>query len=107
VENNSLELTGIIIEVNPPRYSPAGIPHWRWLLEHRSKQQEAGRQRQIICQIAVQLSGVAFTEICSQIMLGTRVNIQGFLARSSYRGLPTQLVFHGQTVKIVEPENIQ
>ena len=101
---NHLELTGTVLEVNPPRYSPTGIPHWRWLLEHRSKQLEAGQARQISCQIVVQLSGSGFTEICDQVVLGARVSIQGFLARSSHRGLSTQLVFHGQAVQIIESE---
>ena len=102
MEINYLELTGTVLEVSPLRYSPTNIPHRRWLLEHRSKQLEAGRLRQIICQIAVQFSGEVFAEICDPVRPGARVSVQGFLARTSHKSLPTQLVFHGQTVKILE-----
>lgn len=102
MEINCLELTGTILELHPQRRSPAGTPHWRWLLEHRSKQLEAGLPRQIVCQLVVQLSGEPFSVICQQAVIGARVKIRGFLARSSYRSLPTQLVFHGQAVTWLE-----
>ncbi len=107
MEVNCLTLTGRVLEISEPRYSPAGIPHWRLLLEHRSKQQEVGRLRQVSCQMAVQFSGDAFSAVCHQITPGIRLEIQGFLARGSHRSLPSQLVFHAQAVSFLEIENFQ
>jgi primosomal replication protein N len=88
---NEVALSGELTAVEPLRYTPAGIPLLNFRLLHRSQQAEAGRKRQVECEV----SGVAMAEVAvalSQLKPGQTARVKGFLNRRGRMG--TQLVLH-------------
>lgn len=82
-------LSGVVISLEPIRYTPAGIPLLSFLLQHASEQTEAGLKRKVECEVnAVALGDLAN----SNIQLGSSVKVKGFLAKRSAKS--TQLVLH-------------
>ena len=82
-------LSGVVISLQPIRYTPAGIPLLSFLLQHASEQIEAGLKRKVECEVnAVALGELAKTNI----QLGSSVKAKGFLAKRSAKS--TQLVLH-------------
>ena len=82
-------LSGVVISLQPIRYTPAGIPLLSFLLQHASQQSEAGLKRKVECEVnAVALGELAKTNI----QLGSSVKVKGFLAKRSAKS--TQLVLH-------------
>ena len=82
-------LSGVVIGLEPIRYTPAGIPLLGFLLQHASEQTEAGLKRKVECEVkAVALGELANTNI----QLGSSVKVKGFLAKRSAKS--TQLVLH-------------
>ena len=82
-------LNGVVISLQPIRYTPAGIPLLSFLLQHASEQIEAGLKRKVECEVnAVALGELAKTNI----QLGSSVKAKGFLAKRSAKS--TQLVLH-------------
>jgi primosomal replication protein N len=73
---NQLALSATALEVQPLRYTPAGLPAIEMLLGHESEVIEAGKQRRI------------------ELTLGASLTIQGFLA--PVRKGSTKLVLHIQ-----------
>jgi primosomal replication protein N len=95
---NNLALSGVVISLEPVRYTPAGIPLLSFVLQHASEQTEAGLKRKVECEV----NAVAIGEIAKQnIQLGSNVKAKGFLAKRSAKS--TQLVFH---IDKLEVENI-
>ena len=88
-------LSGVVISLEPIRYTPAGIPVLSFLLQHASEQTEAGLKRKVECEVnAVALGDLA----SSNIQLGSSVKVKGFLAKRSAKS--TQLVLHIQQLHI-------
>ena len=82
-------LSGVVVHLEPIRYTPAGIPLLSFLLQHASQQSEAGLKRKVECEVyAVALGDLANTNI----QLGSSVKVKGFLAKRSAKS--TQLVLH-------------
>ena len=82
-------LSGVVIGLEPIRYTPAGIPLLSFLLQHASQQSEAGLKRKVECEVnAIALGELANTNI----QLGSSVKVKGFLAKRSAKS--TQLVLH-------------
>ena len=82
-------LSGVVIGLEPIRYTPAGIPLLGFLLQHASEQTEAGLKRKVECEV----NAVALGDIANQnIQLGCSVKVKGFLAKRSAKS--TQLVLH-------------
>ena len=82
-------LSGVVVHLEPIRYTPAGIPLLSFLLQHASEQTEAGLKRKVECEVnAVALGDLAN----SNIQLGSSVKVKGFLAKRSAKS--TQLVLH-------------
>ena len=82
-------LSGVVISLEPIRYTPAGIPLLNFLLQHASEQTEACLKRKVECEVnAVALGDLAN----SNIQLGSSVKVKGFLAKRSAKS--TQLVLH-------------
>ena len=89
-------LSGVVISLEPIRYTPAGIPLLSFVLQHVSEQSEAGLKRKVECEVnAVAIGEIAKTDI----QLGSSVKAKGFLAKRSIKS--TQLVMH-----IIKLENI-
>jgi primosomal replication protein N len=86
---NSLTLNGVVISLEPIRYTPAGIPLLSFVLQHASEKIEAGLKRKVECEV----NAVAIGDIAKQnIQLGSSVKARGFLVKRSAKS--TQLVLH-------------
>ncbi|SEL39242.1 primosomal replication protein N [Nitrosovibrio tenuis] len=88
---NQTAICGKIVEIASLRYTPAGVAVTEFKISHVSRQIEAGRSRQVECEVsAVALGQMA--EIISRVTAGTAVKLVGFLAKKSRMSL--QLVLH-------------
>lgn len=90
---NQLILTATTLQVEPLRYTPAGLPAIEMQLDHASEVQEAGRTRRI----EMELSAVALGDMAlllADTPLGASLSIQGFLAPA--RKGSKKLVLHIQ-----------
>ena len=93
--NNHWVLTACIAEVQPLRYTPAGLPVLDIRLEHESLQREAGANRQVKASVKALAFG-ALAERLARQALGSVWRFQGFLATG--RG-GKGLVFHIQDIQ--------
>ena len=92
---NSLMLSGIVIGLEPMRYTPAGLPLLSFVLQHVSEQTEAGLKRKVECEVnAIAIGNIAKTNI----QIGDNIKAKGFLAKRSAKS--TQLVFHIEQLHI-------
>jgi len=92
VQANSLELSAGIAEVEPMRYTPAGLPALNCRLEHESQVQEAGGVRTV----KVAIKAVAFGSLAERLAsqaLGSQWQFKGFLANARQG---KSVVFHIQ-----------
>ena len=92
-------LSGIVHKAPETRYSPAGIPLSRFTLEHRSRQLEAGLEREAYCRIIVICSGEALKREAEKLCKGQQVKVQGFIARADNRQGQSLLVLHAQSLQ--------
>lgn len=72
-------MSGRLIECEPLRYTPAGIPICQAKLEHESTQHEAGHDRQVTLSLAVRFAGPLAEKISNE-PLGSVIDVQGFIA---------------------------
>jgi primosomal replication protein N len=89
---NQLNISAIVLEIEPLRYTPSGVPAVNSRLEHFSEMVEAGQVRQV----KVTLKAVAFGSVAEQLVrqdIGSSWNFRGFL--STPRGAKHP-VFHIQ-----------
>lgn len=99
MEKNQVVITGVVIEVESQRVSPGGVAHQRFVLQHRSRQEEAGQPREVFCRILVELRGelVAKTQ---PLAVNDRIEVTGFLARASYKDdTGSKLILHADKVQ--------
>lgn len=83
-----------VVQVEPLRYTPAGIPLLSVVLHHASEQIEAGMKRKVECEVnAVILGDLAL----QGLKTGQQIIAQGFLARRSLKS--TQLIMHINEIK--------
>ncbi|HEY0294351.1 MAG TPA: primosomal replication protein N [Bordetella sp.] len=76
---NKVELVARVIEREPLRHTPAGLPAIEMLLEHESEVIEAGQPRRVAFTVnAVALGDLAM--LLSDIPLGAELRVEGFLA---------------------------
>jgi primosomal replication protein N len=93
---NKLVLQAEVVQVEPLRYTPAGIPLLSVILRHASEQIEAGMKRKVECEVnAVILGDLAL----QGFKTGAQIIAQGFLARRSLKS--TQLVMHINNIEYV------
>ena len=93
-------LSGVVVHIEPIRYTPAGIPLLSFVLQHASEQIEAGLKRKVECEV----NAVALGNIAKQnIQLGAYVKAKGFLAKRSAKS--TQLVLHIEQLQIQQQQN--
>ena len=89
-------LSGVIVHLEPIRYTPAGIPLLSFVLQHASEQIEAGLKRKVECEVqAVALGDLAKISI----QIGDNMKAKGFLAKRSAKS--TQLVLHIVKLELV------
>jgi len=78
---NKVELVARVIEREPLRYTPAGLPAIEMLLEHESEVIEAGQPRKVALTVqAVALGDLAM--LLADTPLGSELRIEGFLAQT-------------------------
>ena len=83
-----------MVQIEPLRYTPAGIPLLSVVLHHVSEQIEAGMKRKVECEV----NAVILGELALQgLKIGAQIIVQGFLARRSLNS--TQLVMHINEIK--------
>ena len=91
---NKLVIQAEVVQIEPLRYTPAGIPLVSVVLRHVSEQVEAGMKRKAECEVnAVVLGDLAL----KGLKAGAQIIAQGFLARRSLKS--TQLVMHINDIK--------
>ena len=83
--DNCLIIAGQVAGACETRRSPAGVPISQFLLEHHSTQMEAELSREARCRIPVLACGEALASIASQLMMGARLRVQGFISRANNR----------------------
>jgi primosomal replication protein N len=89
-------LSGVVVHIEPIRYTPAGIPLLSFMLQHASEQIEAGLKRKVECEV----NAVALGDIAKlNIQLGANIEAKGFLAKRSAKS--TQLVLHIVKLELV------
>ena len=76
---NRFEVQGLISELSPLRYTPAGVPVLEFLLSHESEVTEAGQLRRIALSLVVVAMG-DLAQMAGTMRLGCKVRLQGFLA---------------------------
>ena len=102
--DNQLVLGGQIVQAAQTRQTPAGLAITRFMLEHRSRQQEAGMSREAYCRIQIMACGPAFAEQRAALKVGTAVRVNGFLSRANHRQGENRLVLHAAGIEIL-PES--
>ena len=88
---NRLQLTASVIEREPLRYTPAGLPIASCTLQHRAEVVEAGIARQVELTMPAVAAGAASGKL-EGCEMGVEALFTGFLAKKS-RNART-LVFH-------------
>lgn len=88
VQHNRIEISGVICKVGETMRSPSGVPHTRFMIDHRSTQLESEQERKIDCQISAQLSGDEYVQERSMLIVGKAVHLTGFLTKNSFRDDP-------------------
>ena len=76
---NHVALTACIAEVQPLRYTPAGLPAIALRLEHESQQDEAGHPREVKAAMKAVAFG-AMAERLARQNIGSLWTFSGFLA---------------------------
>jgi primosomal replication protein N len=91
-------LNGEVVQLEPLRYTPAGLPLLSFAVRHVSEQVEAGTKRKVECEMAVVAIGDIANQV-SSIQPASRVKLAGFVARRSLKS--TQLVLHLNALEII------
>ena len=94
MEANRLVIAGLLVDIGSRRVSPAGIPQRRFRIEHRSRQVEAGTARDVRCRLTVKAAGAELDARLAELAVGDRVEVEGFLARSSFRDGDASIELH-------------
>lgn len=96
---NAVRLGGRIVERQPLRFTPAGIPIVQLRLEHRSRLHEAGIERDVQAEVPATAAGPVARRI-EPLPLGTLVEAGGFLARRGRNG--RSFILHITEFEIIE-----
>ncbi|MBE8167706.1 MAG: primosomal replication protein N [Shewanella sp.] len=96
---NHIALSGTIKRISSLQ-SPAGIPHWKIMLEHKSQRYEAELLRNVYVQIQVVLSGERFTSITKNLKVDVDINVEGFIALQTGRNGINRTVIHADNVEL-------
>ncbi len=91
-DSNLLRLHASIVEVEPLRFTPAGVPALNLQLDHTSELIEAGSKRTVKLTLKAVALGVVSERLAMQ-KLGSSWNFSGFLSNSA-KG--KSLIFHIQ-----------
>lgn len=99
MEINQAAISGVVIEVESQRTSPGGIAHQRFMLQHRSRQEQVGQPREVFCRILVEMRGDLVAQ-AQPIAVNDRLKVEGFWDRASYKDdMASKLILHAQKVQ--------
>lgn len=98
---NQLIIRGILVKEPRLTRSPAGIAHLSLVIEHRSIQQEAGLTRQCYARIQAVVSGDGADFWSTKLILGSEIEVRGFIQRHENANGIARLVLHAQNIKQV------
>jgi primosomal replication protein N len=90
---NRLLISGEVIQLEPLRYSPAGVPIAEAVVLHRSTQTVASQPRQVECELMVQASGTLAAQL-AQLATGAQVKLEGALNRRSVKSRQLILILN-------------
>lgn len=88
---NRLEIGGRVVESSGLRHTPAGLPSVQLKLAHVSHQREAGREREVSCEVEALAFGETATAL-ARVASGSLLNLTGFVERRALRS--PQLTLH-------------
>ena len=94
-------LAGTVCKAPETRYNPAGIPLTQFSLEHRSRQTEAGLDREAYCRIVVIACGERLSKQAEALREGQTVSVNGFIARADSRQGQARIVLHAQVIQVL------
>ena len=96
--DNAVTLAGTLVQVEPLRHTPAGLPLLQFKLAHKSMQTEAGFKRQVECEMnCVALGELA--HLLAKSTAGADVSVTGFLNRKNR--MSAQLVLHATKTELL------
>lgn len=81
---NSIEISGVLIEREAVRFTPAGIEVFEAELHHRSELVEAGRIRTLEYDFSAVSYGACAKRL-NALAIGSEIRIKGFLAPRSMK----------------------
>jgi primosomal replication protein N len=96
--DNRLVLSGTVCKTPETRYSPTGIPLTRFTLEHRSRQKEAGMERDALCRLVVIAGGEQLSKEAAALSEGELVSVTGFISRADSRQGQARIVLHAHSI---------
>jgi primosomal replication protein N len=96
---NEVRIAGELIERAALRHTPAGVPVLNIVLRHESRQEEAGAQRLVTCEMQAVVLGRE-GELVAAAPLGSGLELTGFLAAKSLRN--RQTVLHVTHIEFLE-----
>lgn len=96
---NRVVLGGIVVRTATTRYSPAGIPISRFVIEHRSAQREGGQPREARCRLLVMACGSELQSLAETLQPNMAVEVSGFLSRANNRRNDDRLVLHAAEIE--------
>ena len=95
---NRLVVSGEVVQIDPLRYTPAGLPLLGFVVRHQSEQVEADMPRKVECEVSVIAIG-KIAEQAKAIQMASQVKLAGFLAKRSLKS--PQLVLHLNAFEII------
>ncbi|MFC0180320.1 primosomal replication protein N [Thorsellia kenyensis] len=95
---NRLVLEGIVSKSIVQKTSPSGVIHSSFVLEHRSFQYEAGLKRQAWCKVSVVASGSSLQSVIQQLIVGSKISVEGFISQHQSRNGLSKLVLHAEKI---------
>ena len=99
--DNRLVLTGRVVKLSDTQRSPAGLPIARFVLDHRSLQQEAGFSREARCRLSVLAAGEQLAPAVAKLSVGVAVKVSGFISRANNRQGEYRLILHAEHIELV------
>ena len=99
VPANRVEISGVIMELKPLRYTPAGVPVVEFRLRHASVRAEAGATRKVEAEVEA-LAFEAQARLLSAGGLGRTLKAEGFLCAKSRRS--KKPVLHVTNIEFIE-----
>lgn len=81
--------------------TPAQVPLTRFTLEHRSRQNAGGFQREARLRLVVVAAGRELSRLAAVLQPGDRVRVEGFLSRGSYQAGEQELALQAGDIRRV------